>query len=52
MQNKILVISEVAASNMATFKEALAELQNNGVAVFHHGTPTSKPYVVVDGQSF
>ena len=37
---------------MATFNKALAELQDNGIAAYHHGTPTSKPYVVIDGKRY
>ena len=42
-------MSEVAASNMTTFKQALGELEDNGVAVYHHGTPTRGAYIVIDG---
>ena len=30
-------------------KQALTELENNGVAVYHHGTPTSSAYFTIDG---
>ena len=34
---------------MTTFKQALDELEDNGVAVYHHGTPTRGAYIVIAG---
>ena len=45
-------MSEVAASNMTTFKQALDELEDNGVAVYHHRTPTRCSYIEIDGTNY
>ena len=37
---------------MATFKQALVDLENNGAAVYHFGTPTRGAYVVINGTSY
>ena len=37
---------------MTTFKQALIELEDNGVAVYHHGTPISSGYYTINGQNF
>ena len=45
-------MSEVAASNMTTFKQALDELEDNGVALYHHRTPTRGSYIEIDGTNY
>ena len=37
---------------MTSFKQALAELENNGVAAYRHGTPVSSAYVTIDGTHY
>ncbi len=37
---------------MTTFKQALAELEDTGVAVYHQGTPISSAYFTIDGTSY
>ena len=37
---------------MATIKQALAELEGSGFAVYHHGTPVSSAYITIDGTHY
>ena len=37
---------------MTTFKQALDELEDNGVAVYHHRTPTRGSYIEIDGTNY
>ena len=37
---------------MTTIKQALAELENNGVVVYHHGTPISSAYLLINGKQY
>ena len=37
---------------MTTFKQALDELEDNGVAVYHHGAPTRGSYIEIDGTNY
>ena len=37
---------------MTTFKQKLIELEDHGVAVYHHGTPVSSGYYTINGQNF
>ena len=34
---------------MTTIKQALAELEGSGFAVYHNGTPVSSAYITIDG---
>ena len=34
------------------FKQALAELEDNGIAVYHHGTPISSAYFTINGKTY
>ena len=37
---------------MATIKQALAELEGSGFAVYHNGTPVSSAYITIDGTHY
>ena len=37
---------------MTTIKQALAELEGSGFAVYHNGTPVSSAYIAIDGTHY
>ena len=37
---------------MTTVIQALEELESNGVAVYHHGTPSKSSHFVIDGAKY
>ena len=37
---------------MTTIKQALAELEGSGFAVYHNGTPVSSAYITIDGTHY